>query len=299
MADERAPSPPSPPARSRRGLLALGLLLAAIGVGVAYALTLSSFSDETSAHKTPFVVGDPALTNGVALEGKSLAVDPAAETATIRLSFAPKGPLVDPEDRLRHPLTLLAETATGPVAKTFNEGEVMRPESVTLALTNGFVANYPFDRYQAALDVLITRSDTGQAVPSVLDVFAATHGFSFSLRREGSDKDGGHFVSINVRRSAATRFFSLFLIVTMWALTLGVLGVLVRVVLLGRLIQFPVFTFLAALLFAFPAVRNAQPNAPPIGVRSDYLSFFWCEALVAVSLIALLGVWLARRRYDA
>jgi hypothetical protein len=35
-----------------------------------------------------------------------------------------------------------------------------------------------------------------------------------------------------------------------------------------------------------------------IGVRSDYLSFFWCEALVAISLIILLGVWVARRRYD-
>jgi hypothetical protein len=35
-----------------------------------------------------------------------------------------------------------------------------------------------------------------------------------------------------------------------------------------------------------------------IGVLSDYLSFFWCEALVAISLITLLGVWISRRRYD-
>jgi hypothetical protein len=86
--------------------------------------------------------------------------------------------------------------------------------------------------------------------------------------------------------------------VTMWALTLGVIGMLLRVLLLGRPIQFPMFTFLAALLFAFPAIRNAQPNAPVIGVLSDYLSFFWCEALVAVCLVALLGIWIARRRYD-
>jgi hypothetical protein len=90
----------------------------------------------------------------------------------------------------------------------------------------------------------------------------------------------------------------MFLIVTMWALTLCVIGLVLRVVLLGRPIQFPMFTFLAALLFAFPAIRNAQPNAPVIGVRSDYLSFFWCEALVAISLITLLGMWITRRRYD-
>jgi hypothetical protein len=170
---------------------------------------------------------------------------------------------------------------------------------VTVALRDGFVANYPFDSYHAGLDVLITRAGTAQVVPTALDVFAATHGFAFSLQREGSDKAGGHFVNMNIRRSAATRFFSIFLIVTMWALTLGVLGLLLRVVLLGRQIQFPMFAFLAALLFAFPAIRNAQPNAPVIGVRSDYLSFFWCEALVAITLIALLGVWIARRRYDS
>jgi hypothetical protein len=276
----------------------IGLVLAVIVIGVAYALTLSSFSHETSGHKTPFVAGNPALANGVALDGRTQVVDPLTETATVLLSFRPRGSLVDAEGRLRHPLTLLVETSTGPVTKMFKQGELMRPLSVTLTLLGGFVANYPFDTYTADLDVLITRGDTRAVVPTALDVFAATHGFSFSLQRDGSDKDGGHYVDMTIRRSTATSFFSIFLIVTMWALTLAVIGLLLRVVLLGRPIQFPMFTFLAALLFAFPAIRNAQPNAPVIGVRSDYLSFFWCEALVAVCLVALLGIWIARRRYD-
>ena len=221
------------------------------------------------------------------------------KTATVRLSFRPTGSVADTQGRLLHPLTVEVETTGGPIEKQFTQGQLMRPENVTLALTDGFVANYPFDNYHTALDVVITRADRGETVPTVLDVFAAVHGFSFTLAQEGSDKDGGHFVQMTVSRAPATRFFSIFLIVMMWALTIGVLGLLVRVVLLGRYIQFPMFAFLGALLFAFPAVRNAQPNAPPIGVRSDYLSFFWCETLVALTLITLLGVWILRQRYDS
>jgi len=35
--------------------------------------------------------------------------------------------------------------------------------------------------------------------------------------------------------------------------------------------------FCAALLFAFPAIRSAEPFVSPMGVLSDYLGFFWGE----------------------
>ena len=54
------------------------------------------------------------------------------------------------------------------------------------------------------------------------------------------------------------------------------------------------FSFLGALLFAFPAVRNAVPGSPPIGSFNDYLAFFWAEGLVAASLIAILFTWALR-----
>jgi hypothetical protein len=56
--------------------------------------------------------------------------------------------------------------------------------------------------------------------------------------------------------------------------------------------------FYAALLFAFPAIRNAQPFTPPMGVLSDYLGFFWAESLVAISLIIKLNIWLSRKKHD-
>jgi hypothetical protein len=53
--------------------------------------------------------------------------------------------------------------------------------------------------------------------------------------------------------------------------------------------------FCAALLFAFPAIRNAQPFAPTMGMLSDYLGFFWAESIVAISLIIKLNIWLSRK----
>lgn len=56
--------------------------------------------------------------------------------------------------------------------------------------------------------------------------------------------------------------------------------------------------FCAALLFAFPAIRNVQPFAPPMGVLSDYLGFFWAESLVAVTLLIKLNMWLRRKKRE-
>ena len=52
--------------------------------------------------------------------------------------------------------------------------------------------------------------------------------------------------------------------------------------------------FLAALLFAFPTVRNNLPGNPPIGSLNDFLAFFWTEGIVALALIAILVTWCVR-----
>jgi hypothetical protein len=48
------------------------------------------------------------------------------------------------------------------------------------------------------------------------------------------------------------------------------------------------------LLFAFPAIRNALPGVPPVGVLNDYLAFLWAEGLVALSLVAMLVLFIRR-----
>lgn len=54
------------------------------------------------------------------------------------------------------------------------------------------------------------------------------------------------------------------------------------------------FSFIGALLFAFYAVRDGQPNVPPIGAYCDFISFFWAEALIAGCLVVALAAWILR-----
>ncbi|KAI8831380.1 hypothetical protein BC829DRAFT_409758, partial [Chytridium lagenaria] len=56
----------------------------------------------------------------------------------------------------------------------------------------------------------------------------------------------------------------------LWLLSLLVLGVVIQIYFRDRTVEPP-----TAVLFALPAVRNAQPGAPQIGCISDIVSFFW------------------------
>ena len=55
--------------------------------------------------------------------------------------------------------------------------------------------------------------------------------------------------------------------------------------------------FGAALLFSFPAIRNIQPFAPPMGVLTDYFGFFLAEAIVALTLVIELYFWISRKKH--
>ena len=64
----------------------------------------------------------------------------------------------------------------------------------------------------------------------------------------------------------------------------------------GRKPEIAMFSFMAALLFAYYAVRNTQPLVPPIGVYSDFLAFFWTEILVGACLVVMVFTWVLRQR---
>jgi hypothetical protein len=49
-------------------------------------------------------------------------------------------------------------------------------------------------------------------------------------------------------------------------------------------------------LFAIPQLRNVQPGIPSIGCAADTLSFFWCMALIAFSLLLLMWNYIINKR---
>jgi hypothetical protein len=271
-------------------LVALALV-GFIAVGV---VSYLGFNRETEQQEAPWVSGEENLSEGVFVTARTLKVDPTVNQVTFRLDFEPRGALADANHRLARPVKVGLGTDTGTVIKDFKAGDEIRSQDVTVPLYDGYQGNYPFDNYKTQV-VEQVGDQKGDNLPSTLAVIGSVHGFSFSLNQVEQDPGGAHAVTLGVKRSGATRLFAIFVMIMFWVLALTALGLMFRVILLGRKIEFPMFTFLAAMLFAFPAVRNTLPGAPPLGVRLDYLSFFWCEMLVAFSLIVALGVWVTHR----
>jgi hypothetical protein len=102
-------------------------------------------------------------------------------------------------------------------------------------------------------------------------------------------------LEIGVKRSSMITLFSVFIMCLMWGVTIAVAGLVFTVVIKGRKAELAMFSFIATLLFAFVTVRNSQPGVPPVGTYSDYLSFFWVEAILGLCLIAVVSAWVLRK----
>jgi Domain of unknown function (DUF4436) len=52
------------------------------------------------------------------------------------------------------------------------------------------------------------------------------------------------------------------------------------------------FAYLAALLFAFPLIRQTLPGNPGPGTLIDVVAYYWTEVIVAATLVVLLIRWI-------
>ncbi|HBB98284.1 MAG TPA: hypothetical protein DC054_23115 [Blastocatellia bacterium] len=131
-------------------------------------------------------------------------------------------------------------------------------------------------------------------IPIGVDFVGSITGFKIDATKAKDSDEDLVGIDMTITRASTTKFFSLFVMVMMWGLTISVLLLTMSVVLRGRKVELAMFSFTAALLFAFAAVRNAQPGTPPIGTYSDFISFFWAEVIIALCLVVLVFTWLLR-----
>jgi hypothetical protein len=131
-------------------------------------------------------------------------------------------------------------------------------------------------------------------IPIGVDFVGSIPGFKIDAAKAKESTADYVGIDMTISRASTTKFFSLFVMTMMWGLTLGVMFLTLSVVLRGRKVELAMFSFTAALLFAFAAVRNSQPGTPPIGTYSDFISFFWAEVIIALCLIILVFTWLLR-----
>ncbi|MEY2590351.1 MAG: hypothetical protein QOJ67_2335 [Acidimicrobiaceae bacterium] len=306
--------------RPKRTAPRIGIAIGVVLFLGLYVSVLKGFRDSGEKRSAPFVFGEETLTDGVAIDATVLSVSPDKNDMTVRLAFQPQGSFADDNGAPSTDMLLSVSAGSGDVERNFDKGKLMKPSDVTLDLFNGQITSYPFDHYQAQLFVEMatkpkaatstTGAGAGSAptsatvtepaepptlIPVTLHLFESLHGFSLQVAAAPPDPERTAVdVGLKVDRAGSTVFFSIFIMTLMWLLAIGATALALYVAVGGRKVELAMFSFLGALLFAFPTVRNTVPGSPPVGAYSDYLAFFWAEGLVATSLVVILATWVFR-----
>jgi hypothetical protein len=235
----------------------------------------------------------------VGVSAKIVSVDPVKGDMVVRLEFEPKGSLTADEGvTTTRTLKLFTNAATSKQETVFPKGSRMNPVEVVVDLYDGQATDYPFDTHSAEL-TLNFESDPPMkaddaAVPVSVELFGSVNGLKIDAQKAKENTEEYADIEMKVSRGQTTFIFSIFITVTMWLLTFSVACLTFLVVTGRRKIELGMFSFLGALLFAFPALRNNQPNIPPIGTLSDFLGFFWAEVIIALCLVTIVATWLFR-----
>jgi len=275
----------SPLLRGR--VLMLAVLL--IGCAVIYGIILARF-DLSGPSETE--LGAPAGQARVNLYLQPVQVDTANESMLIRISVVPLSDAkVTIADR-----DLLLKILRGKQEEhvAIRAGQSLPEVTYDFDLHDGNVRDYPLDRYLSLMTLAAsekTQDGAERSLPIHVTAWEGVLGFDVMAKSIGTQQSDELRLQFAVSRTGAVSFFGLavygaMLVVMVCALTIGSL------VFLGiRRIEVALVGALGAMIFALPAVRNALPGAPPLGVRADILIFFWAELGAVLGLSLFIAAW--------
>ena len=264
---------------SNTWLIALALLLA-------YALTWAMFLAE--GHPKIVQKGDvrqaiPIVLHvmGADLLKDSITVTVVPDVASASLAVGKK---------LVHDVDVELDTGSAQVQHHFKKGEPPIPWVTTLAIDDGDLTEFPFDRYLGRFTVK-AGIDGGAKGPVNLEIDKIVHGFTFAAVGEPSSEQADLEVEFTLTRSPAVLFLSIMAMISLTIVVLSALYVAWQVATQNRTIEFSMLVWAAALLFVIPAVRTGIPGSPPAGALIDVALFFWLHVLDVIALLTLVATW--------
>lgn len=234
------------------------------------------------------------LTDGqAAADGTTVTID-LEDLLTVKGTLAGKvtinpGPaLIDSAAHgLTEDLSIAVHSAVTPTKRSWTKGMVPGEFPVPLTVS-GNSSKWPFDHYQTGpitVDILRGNSTVPQRIaPIFVDHIAG-------WRNEiASDREGGPY-RVTLHRSPSTVAFGAVIVGVLIALA-GVSVVVANLTFLGRRrFQPPMATWYAAMLFAVVPLRNALPDAPPIGSWIDVTITLWVIVALVMSMLLFIYCW--------
>ncbi len=273
------------------------LIFLALFIG-AFSSALYFYQNDQTQRSANLTFGDEKTLDRIDVSVNLLGVDPIKSELNLRFAAKPEGTYVK-NDRLTKELKFFTGIESGKSEVTLEKNRL--PDSVTgsISINTGKVSDYPFDRHTSDFYLFFSNpKDEKEEIPMVVNFYGAVSGYNIDVdyipKTEFESSDTYIGLRLTISRSVITKSFSIFLMIAMWLIGLVVFTMTMVVALQPRPIEFGMFTLIAGMLFALPAVRGLQPSVPPLGGLSDFLSFFWAESLVAVSMPILFFTWLNR-----
>jgi hypothetical protein len=284
----------SPTPKSR--VLLYSVILALVLI-IAYGVTLNGYIQEGANNRAPYVFGDAAAADRIDVNSKILSIDPVKGEVVVRFDVTPQGGLTDTEGYSANKnLILYVNSANGQTERTFEAGKPVNPFDVTINL-DGAVNDYPFDRYDGQLifSASSLTKEAGaveEAVPVNMELTANIPGFAINADANKESTPDMPVVDLGVSRSSTVVIVAVVGMLIMWAIGIAVIFLTFTFVFGTRKAE--AFAFYSGLLFGLFGLRNSFPGTPAIGTQSDFLAFFWVEALVAVMMVLTIVVSLRR-----
>ncbi|WP_188316927.1 DUF4436 family protein [Solihabitans fulvus] len=277
--------------RVTRVIAVLIATMAVAGIGIAL------YYDERSSRSLGYEVGNAGTPDRVELAATVQQVDGVSGQLHVHLLVRVEGRLQDGDDLTpAEPLTVDTSSLTQGLLR-FPAHERMSPADLTMSITDGVVQDYPFDAYRTSIGFAVAASD--RPVPIVLTVDNLDGQFLPKAVNSGQARTGLSVVDLRISRSRGTLIFAWFMMLCMWALALVVAGAAWIIIGQRRGLPWPALGWMAATLFALVGFRNAAPGSPPSGSLLDYAAFWWAEAIIALSVIAIVTTGLRVERAQA
>jgi hypothetical protein len=274
------------------GLVCLALFFSA------FFFVLSAYNNDSTQRTTALTFGvDEKEANRMDITANLLSADPIKGDLPIRVSVIPKGSFaINDSPRMSQDLTFVTTVEGAKSDGSLAKNKIPPYIDGTLSLYNGRVNDYPFDKHEADLYLnFINPKNDQQSIPMSVDFNGSIPGFNVDadiIKEFDTVDDIG--IKVHISRSLITKIFAIFIMVAMWLVAITVLTIALAVLLQKRPVEAGLFTYMGALLFALPAVRNIQPGIPPVGTLTDFLSFFWAESLIAISVVIMSYCWFSR-----
>lgn len=298
---DTSPAAPAPSAKETKPIAAsgesrrlpIGLIIAAAVLVVAYGLGLWLFRYESD-HGSEVFAPDGVAASALTLELKAQSVDFVKEAMVFSLAPSPRSETIVANGRLSRDLSVEVEAGGIVTTHVFKAGHPPLPVNVTLPFSSGDVLDYPLDRFDGDIVVRASADNGATRLPVQVEVFPTLHGVRLTcvLSGEGADEVG---LDIAVRRSTSVLLLTGFAMLSLGFVAVTAFSLAIAVAFGGRKLEFAMMTWIAALLFVIPTVRNGLPGAAPLGALIDFGVFFWLQILTALAMVMLVMTWFRRR----